>query len=136
MEDYEIRYENQLRETLAKIVGLNHVSVMVNLDSTEQTIYEKNISSKNQDTNETDREGGTRKVEDRTREEQVVIVRNGDKEEALLVRKEKPVIRGVLVVAQGVENVQVKANVVEAVSRVLDVPTHRVSVMPMKSEEE
>lgn len=53
-----------------------------------------------------------------------------------MISKEKPAVAGVLVVAEGVENVQVKAWVVEAVSRVLDVAPHRVSVMPKKMKEE
>ncbi|TSB45393.1 stage III sporulation protein AG [Alkalicoccobacillus porphyridii] len=136
MKDYEDSYENQLRENLEQIVGLNDVSVMINLAETEKQIYEKNASSKNQQTSETDREGGTREVTDQTIDEQTVIVRNGDTEGPLLIQTEKPSIRGVLVVAEGVENAQVKAWVIEAVSRVLDVPAHRISVMPKKSEEE
>ncbi|KMJ55086.1 stage III sporulation protein AG [Bacillus sp. LL01] len=136
MEDYEMRYENQLRDTLEQIVGLSDVSVMINLAESERNIYEKNINARQQNTNETDREGGTRTVDDVTKDEQLVIVRSGDKEEPVLVAKEKPTIRGVLVVAEGVENAQVKSWVIEAVSRVLDVPSHRVSVMPKKVEEE
>ena len=136
MKDYEDSYENQLRENLEQIVGLNEVSVMINLADTEKQIYEKNTSSKNQQTSETDREGGTREVTDQTIDEQTVIVRSGDTEGPLLIQTEKPTIKGVLVVAEGVENVQVKAWVVEAVSRVLDVPAHRISVMPKKSKEE
>ncbi|MDQ0208967.1 stage III sporulation protein AG [Alkalicoccobacillus murimartini] len=136
MKDYEDSYENQLRETLEQIVGLNDVSVMINLAETEKQIYEKNTSSKNQQTSETDREGGTREVTDQTIDEQTVIVRNGDTEEPLLIQTEKPSIKGVLVVAEGVENAQVKAWVLESVSRVLDVPVHRISVMPKKSKEE
>ncbi|NEU29602.1 stage III sporulation protein AG [bacterium LRH843] len=136
MEDYEIRYENQLREVLEQVVGLSDVSVMINLAETERSIYEKNTNTKKQNTDETDREGGTRKVEDESRDEQLVIIRNGDKEEPILTYKEKPEIRGVLVVAKGVENAQIKGWVVEAVSRVLDVPSHRVSVMPKKTKED
>ncbi|WP_209123085.1 stage III sporulation protein AG [Alkalihalobacillus sp. BA299] len=136
MEDYEIRYENQLREVLEQMIGVSDVSIMINLAETEKSVYERNISTKHQKTDETDREGGTRKVDDLTRDEQVVIIRNGDSEEPLLVKKQKPEIRGVLVVAQGTDNIQVKSRVVEAVSRVLDVPAHRVSVMPKKLKEE
>ncbi|GAF16584.1 stage III sporulation protein AG [Bacillus sp. JCM 19046] len=75
MADYEIRYENQLRETLEEIIGVNDVSVSVNLAESEKNIYEKNVRSGNQTTSETDREGGTRKVEDFQDEENVVIVR-------------------------------------------------------------
>lgn len=136
MEDYEMRYENQLKEALEQIVGVSNVTVVVNLDETERRVYEKNVSTKKQITDETDREGGKRKVDDTTRDEQIVIVRNGDKEEPLLIATEKPEIRGVLVVAEGVENLQVKAMVIESVSRVLDVPSHRVSVQPKKKKGE
>ncbi|ARK31401.1 stage III sporulation protein AG [Halalkalibacter krulwichiae] len=136
MEDYERRYENQLKEALEQVVGISDVSVMINLADTERNVYERNTNEKQQNTDETDREGGTRKVEDHSRDEQLVIIRNGDKEEPILVQTEKPTIRGVLVVAKGVENAQVKSWVVEAVSRVLDVPTHRVSVMPKKTKED
>jgi stage III sporulation protein AG len=136
MQDYEMRYENQLKEVLEQVVGISDVSVMINLAETERNVYERNTNEKQQNTDETDREGGTRKVEDLSRDEQIVIVRNGDKEEPILVQTEKPAIRGVLVVAKGVENAQVKSWVVEAVSRVLDVPTHRVSVMPKKTRED
>lgn len=136
MADYESYYESQLRDVLEQIVGVSDVSVMVNLAETEKNVYEKNTSEKTQKTDETDREGGKRVVDDVTKDEQLVIIRNGDKEEPLLQRKEKPTIRGVLVVATGVDNVQVKAWVVEAVSRVLEVPTHRVSVMPKKAKGE
>ncbi|WP_353626115.1 stage III sporulation protein AG [Bacillus sp. JCM 19041] len=136
MADYEMRYENQLRETLAEIIGVNDVSVSINLAESEKNVYETNVRRGRQDTTETDREGGTRQVEDIQEEENVVIVRSGDKEEALIVSKEKPTVAGVLVVAEGVDNVQVKAWVIEAVSRLLDVPAHRVSVLPKKLEEE
>lgn len=136
MADYEMRYENQLREALQEIVGVNNVSIVVNLAESEKQVYEKNVKRGRQETNETDREGGSRKVEDTQEEENVVITRNGDQEEPLVSSKEKPAVAGVLVVAEGVENVQVKAWVVEAVSRVLDVAPHRVSVMPKKMKEE
>ncbi len=134
MQDYEYTYEKQLREALEQIVGVSDVTVMINLAETETKVFERNVSTKQQNTDETDREGGTRKVEDITRDDQVVITRSGDKEEPLIAKIEKPTIRGVLVVAQGVENIQVKTWVVEAVSRVLDVPSHRVSVLPKKSK--
>ncbi len=69
-------------------------------------------------------------VEDENEEQQVVLVRQGDQEVPLLVETRKPEVRGVLVVAKGAEQATVQEWVVQAVSRVLDVPTHRISVMP------
>ncbi|QOY36074.1 stage III sporulation protein AG [Anaerobacillus isosaccharinicus] len=136
MQDYEYTYEKQLRDVLEQIVGVSDVHIMINLAETETKVFERNISTKEQKTDETDREGGKRKVEDVTRDNEVVVIRTGDKEEPLIAKTEKPSIRGVLVVARGVENIQVKTWVVEAVSRVLDVPSHRVSVLPKKSKGE
>ncbi|MDG5788696.1 stage III sporulation protein AG [Evansella sp. AB-P1] len=136
MSEYESFYERQLERALEQVVGVSDVTVVVNLAETERVVYQKNQNIKEQITDETDREGGTREVQDKTKDEQVVIIRNGDREEALVVKTEKPDIRGVLVVANGVENIQVKTWIVEAVSRVLDVPSHRVSVLPKKSKGE
>ncbi|MBU9724168.1 MULTISPECIES: stage III sporulation protein AG [Bacillaceae] len=136
MSDYESFYESQLERALEQVVGISDVSVVVNLAESEKTVFKSNENISEQFTNETDREGGTREVEDRTKDSQVVTIRNGDKEEPLIIKTEKPDIRGVLVVAKGVENIQVKSWVIEAVSRVLDLPSHRISVLPKKTEEE
>ena len=83
-------------------------------------------------TDEIDREGGKRTVEDTSKDEQIVIVRNGDKEVPIVQETKKPQVRGVLVVAQGADNISVKKMIVEAVTRVLDIETHKVAVMPKK----
>jgi len=69
-------------------------------------------------------------VEDETKETKLVYVRQGDQEVPVLVQTKKPEVRGVFIIAKGVENATVKKWVVESVSKVLDVPTYRISVMP------
>ncbi|MCR6106421.1 stage III sporulation protein AG [Salipaludibacillus agaradhaerens] len=135
-EEYEAFYEKELTHALEEIVGVSNVTVMVNTTGTSRQIYQTNDSKKEQLTEETDSEGGSRKVTDSSIDEQVVIVRRGENEEPLLVESQKPDISGVLIVANGVDNIQVKTWVVEAVSRVLDIPSHRVSVMPRKQKED
>ncbi|GGA68093.1 stage III sporulation protein AG [Ornithinibacillus halotolerans] len=130
VEVLEQSYKKQLESMLENINGVSEVTVMVNLDSTNVKVYEKNLIHGQQQTEENDRNGGTRQIEDSTEETQTVIIRQGDKESPVLVQTKKPQVRGVLVTAKGVEKATVKQWVVEAVSRVLDVPTHRVSVMP------
>lgn len=134
MQHYEDAYETQLKEALEGILGVDDVTVVVNVDATEKQILEKNFVTQSQTTTETDREGGTRKVEDASKDEQLVIVRNGEKEIPIVVETKKPEIRGVLVVAKGADNIQVKKWIIEAVTRVLDVPSHRVAVMPKKTK--
>lgn len=134
--DYEAQYENQLKETLENVNGIEDVTVMINLDATESKVFEKNIVVQSQKTDEVDREGGKRNQEDMSRDEQLVIIRNDNQETPIITKTKKPEIRGVLVVAKGAENIEVKQMIVEAVTRVLDVPNHRVSVLPKKSKGE
>ncbi|MBA4535775.1 stage III sporulation protein AG [Bacillus aquiflavi] len=133
---YEKAYENQLKEALEKMIGVEDVTVVVNIDATEKKVLEKNTVTQSQTTDETDQEGGKRKVEDQSKDEQVVIIRNGEKEVPIVLETKKPEIRGVLVVAKGADHIQVKKWIIEAVTRVLDVPSHRVAVMPKKTKEE
>lgn len=128
--DLEKSYEKDLVEMLNKIKGISEVEVMVNLDSTDVKVYEKNLVKGQQSTDESDRNGGTRKVEDNTEDSQAVLVRQGEEEVPLLVQTDKPNVRGVFVVAKGVDHATVKKWTIESVSRVLDVPTHKISVMP------
>ena len=128
--DYEHEYESQMKEALDEMLGVKDVRVVVTIDSSEAQVFEKDRVSKNQTTVETDPQGGQRKVEDASVDEKVVIIRNGDKEVPIVVETKRPQIRGVLVVAHGAENIQIKKSIIEAVTRALGVPSHRVAVVP------
>jgi stage III sporulation protein AG len=136
MIEYENYYENQLREILEEIVGVSNVSVMINLATTERNVYEKNYSEQNQETTETDKAGGERVIKNQSKDEQVVIINDGEKEVPVVEATEKPKVSGVIITAKGAENIKVKQQIVEAVTRVLDVSSHRVSVQPRKIKEE
>lgn len=131
---YEESYEAQLTEMLEGINGVGDVTVFVNVDATDKKVLEKNTVIQSQTTAETDREGGKRTVEDASKDDQIVIIRNGEKEVPIVLETKKPEIRGVLIVAKGAENIQIKKWIIEAVTRALDVPNHRVAVMPKKSK--
>ncbi|MFL6555448.1 MAG: stage III sporulation protein AG [Bacillus sp. (in: firmicutes)] len=130
--EYEEKYESQLKKALQQMLGVKDVTVVVNIDSTDKKVLEKDRVSKSQTTKETDRDGGERNVEEASIDDKLVIIRDGEKEVPIVVETKKPEIRGVLVVAKGAENIQVKKWIVEAVTRALDVPSHRVAVMPKK----
>lgn len=123
-------YEQDLINMLNKIQGVSEAEVMVNLDSSDVNVYERNLISGVQTTNEEDQSGGTRRVEDRTEDTQIVLVRQGDTETPILVQTKQPEVRGVFIVAKGAEQATVKSWIIEAISSVLDVPSHKISVMP------
>lgn len=133
--ELEQAYQTDLAAMLEEVEGISNVEVMVNLEATSEVIYEKNLIVGTQTTIETDQGGGTRNIDDLTEEQQIVVIRQGDQEVPLVVQSKKPTVRGVLVVANGVEQIQIKEWAIEAVSRVLDVPPHRVSIMPRSKGE-
>jgi len=115
---------------LSKVVGVSDVSVIVNLDSTEEEVVQSDTRESAQSTNETDTRGGTRSVNQNNVDKKTSVYRTDQGEQPIIIKRLKPRVRGVLVVAQGVENLQVRALVIEAIQRTLDVPTYRISVLP------
>ncbi|GAB1531001.1 MULTISPECIES: stage III sporulation protein AG [Brevibacillus] len=130
--EYENIYETQLREILASVVGVGEVQVMVNLESTPELVVEKNRNIRSSTNQEMDKEKATRNQNDQSRDEQVVIVQGGKQDAPVIVKTLKPKVRGVLVVAKGADNIQVKAWITEAVQKVLDVPAYKISILPKK----
>lgn len=119
-----------LTEALNALAGVSDVQVVVQLNASDLKIYEKNQTTSYQKTDEDDQNGGTRTVDDETVEDQTVLIRKNNNEEPLLIQTRNPEIRGVLVIAEGVDQIQVKQMVIDSVSRLLDVSTHRIAVMP------
>lgn len=136
MTEYAEYYENQLREVLENISGVGEVSVIVTMGSTEKIIVGKNTNVQSENTTENDREGGTREIQQQSRDENPVIIGSGEGSKPLIIGKQKPDISGVGVVAEGADNVQVKAWIKDTVSRALGVPTHQVIVTPKKTKGE
>lgn len=128
--EIEAHYEKSLQTMLNQIQGVSEVEVMVNVDSTNVQVYEKDLIVGKQSTEETDKNGGRRTVEDETQETKLVFIRQGDQEVPVLVQTKKPEIRGVFIIAKGADNATTKQWIIESVSKVLDVPSYKISVMP------
>ncbi|MDF2815519.1 MAG: stage sporulation protein [Paenibacillus sp.] len=130
--DYEHAYQSAIRDILQSIVGVGDSDVLVTIESTEETVLQNNSKESQQITTEKDTNGSHRNITDVTRSGEVVLYELSGNQTPLVVKRIKPKIRGVVVVAKGAENVTVKQMIVEAVSRGLDVPPHRISVLPRK----
>jgi stage III sporulation protein AG len=129
MEDH---YETQLKELLDEMVGVKDATVVVMLDSTVVKVYEKDVKKQSSTTDETDQHGGKRNSTTNQSDEKVVIIQDENGDHPIIVTTEMPKVRGVGIVADGAENLQVKQWIREVVTRVFDVPSHKVSVMPKK----
>jgi len=132
IKEYEDFYNTSLKEILEEIAGVGEVAVMVNLDSSEERVYQKNIHVETQVTDEKDHQGGNRNVDDQARDEEVVMISGSNGEQPIIVKTLKPTVRGVVVVASGADNAKVKSWIYDAVQRALDVPAYKISVVPKK----
>ncbi|MFS0722761.1 stage III sporulation protein AG [Paenibacillus sp. 1P07SE] len=124
--------EQRLQEILEKIVGVGTVDVLVTIDSTEETVVQRNQKESEQITDETDRNGGKRHVASTTTDGQVVLYEVEGEKRPFVTKTIKPRIRGILIVARGAEDPTVRGLLMEAVQRGVQVPAHRISVVPSK----
>ena len=78
--EYEVYLQNEMKEALEMITGVEDVKVVIYVDATEKKEFERNKVTQRQVTEEADQEGGKRVVEDTSVDEQLVIIKDGDKE--------------------------------------------------------
>ena len=81
-----ISLEEKLEDILSKIEGVGSVKVFINYSESSETVAMYNENSKTSTTEETDKSGGTRKVE-QTDSQKEVIIRNRMEPKHLLSKK-------------------------------------------------
>lgn len=125
--------ENRLKTLLSQVEGVGKVDVMITYSSAGENVPAYDIKKSTEDTEEKDSEGGTRNVNQEQYESTLAYEesQSGGKTPVILKRIE-PEIKGVLVVAEGADNVEVRDRIFSAVSVVLDVPKHKVQVVQRK----
>ncbi len=118
----------QVSQILNQVQGAGQVSVNVTLESGPELDYTRNESASQTNIQERDNNGGTRLTTEANEKSEVVFSQKYD--EALINKEIGPQIKGVLVVAEGASDPRIKAELGKAVQTMLDVPAHRVMVLP------
>lgn len=131
-DDYRVRLERELTETLSRVKGVGKVVVLVTLESGAGGVYGENRETTARRTTEQDAAGGRREVEENTSRTEVVVTREGQGERPLLLVERKPRLRGVMVIAEGAADPRLREQLVLALQAGLDVAAHRIAVLPMK----
>ncbi|WP_027624677.1 stage III sporulation protein AG [Clostridium lundense] len=126
----ELRYE--LKNILQQTEGVGRVEVMIYFASGEEQVPALNINDSVNSTEEIDNEGGRRQTTQKNNGSTVVITNNGDKTQPLIVKKNKPKVTGVLIVAEGAEDKVIEYRIRKAVTNLFDVTDNKVNVYPMK----
>lgn len=129
--DYEKYLNAELERVLSLIDGAGRVTVSVTLEAGPRYDYAVNENTTERKTEETDKAGASRVINEIIRSLQMVLTRQGSSlEKPVLEQIERPVVRGVLVVAPGAGDSRVRARLTEAVQTFLNIPAYRVQVVP------
>ena len=121
----------ELEDILSNINGVGKVKVMITYSETSKTIPVYNEESSQQDTEETDSEGGTRKITQTDTKKEVIYEENGDKKTLITQSVISPTVEGAIITAEGAGDVTVKTNIIQAVSAVTGLSTHKIQVFEM-----
>lgn len=127
---YEEKLEKRLMNMLVRMEGVGEVSVMVTLRATEEKILAQDTNSSSQKTEDKDLSGST-KVTEQTQLKNDVVLQSGNT--PYVTKTYVPEVQGVFILAQGADNSQTKNQIIEAVSKLLDVPVHKISVEKKKN---
>ncbi len=132
---YITEMENKLESILRKVSGIGEVEVMITLKNSRELIPLKDRPYTQEGVNEDDGEGGSRTNNSIQREESTVLVTNEDgKEEPYIVQEIEPEIEGVVVIAEGGDDAQIRMDIMEAAEVLFNVPAHKVKVMKMRND--
>lgn len=133
-QEYEEQYETRIKDILEKMIGVGKVDVLVNIESTEEITVYRNMREMQQTTDEKDRNGASRQVNELSRSGEIVMYKTGGNDAPIIIKTIKPQIRGIVIVANGAENEVVKQMIMDAVRKGLDVAPHRISILPRKQQ--
>nr|WP_246578353.1 stage III sporulation protein AG [Clostridium frigoris] len=129
--DYESQLENELKLTLEGIQGVGKVQVMIYSESGEESVPAVNVNDSNSVTKEDDTTGGTRNITQANNGSTVVMSNDGNATAPLIVKKIKPIITGVCVVAEGSGVKITELRIRQAVINLFNLPESKVNVYPM-----
>lgn len=129
---YEDALESKLANLLAQVKGAGTVSVNITLETSGVQEHAKNITKETKTIQEKDTSGGIRTTTETKESEQVLLSKENGADKPVMIREYKPVIKGVLVVAEGAYDSTVKANLTKAIESGLGIPPYKITVLPQR----
>lgn len=124
--------ENQLKRILQQVEGVGMVDVAITLESTGSKTVEKDTPDSSS-SSEKSGGGESEKSENRSIQEETVYLEDADGTKTPYVIKETmPEVRGVLVIAQGADDLSIVEEIKEAAMALFHLDAHKIKVMKMK----
>ena len=129
---YEEILEGKLGAVLTKVKGAGAVAVHITLENSSTQEHAKNVVKESKVIQEKDASGGIRTTTETKESEQILVGKENGTDRPVIVREMKPIIKGVLVIAEGAYDSTVKANLTKAIEAGLGIPSYRITVLAQR----
>jgi len=126
---YKEDLEQRLTDILTNVDGVGQVKVMVTLDGENS----KSIAYNETTSGSSSTDNTSRSSEQTTVSKDAVLVKEGTETSPYTLEDKYPQVLGVVVVADGAQNVYVKSYITNAVKTALNISAHKVVVLPMEN---
>ena len=123
--------EEKLKNILSKIQGVGNVEVCLNYSESSEIVAMYNENSKVSTTEESDKSGGNRKIQETDTQKDIIYQEENGKKTPITQKTIQPKIEGAIITAKGVNNATIKNNVIQAVEVVTGLATHKIQVFEM-----
>ena len=130
--EYVLQLETKLSKILSNISGAGQVSVMIAVEGSSQLIIATSTEERNNSTSTTQSGGVINSNTSVTIIETPILVSTQGTNSPLVLQEIKPTVKGVIVVAQGADNIRVKLELLRAVVALLGVDSENIEIFTGK----
>lgn len=126
--------QTNLENILTKISGVGKVNVLITYSQSSEVVPLYDETTSETSTEETDTSGGKRVTTDTNKQKQAIMQENTSGEKGVITQKTvSPKIEGAIIIAQGGDNANVKAQIIQAVEAATGLATHKIQVFKMNN---
>lgn len=122
--------ENKIVQLLSKVKGAGNVAVSVTLEGGSSKETAQNVTKETKTIEEKDASGGIRTTTEAKESNQILMSKENGMDKAIVIREVNPEIKGVMVVADGAVNSNIKADLTKAVATGLGIASYKITVLP------
>ena len=123
--------EKNLETILSRIQGVGEVKVFINYSESSEVVPMYNEASKNSNTEETDTQGGIRKIQEQDSQKEIIYKEENGEKVPITKKIVEQKVQGAIITAKGASDVNIKTSIIQAVEAVTGLATHKIQVFEM-----
>lgn len=130
----EAELETRLQEVLSCIRGAGRVEVMITYDTSREIVPAMTTNVNSTGSESSNGDGSSSSSQQSTESTEPATVSGSGGNEPIVLKEIEPQVRGVIVVAEGAADINVRMDLQRAVRAVLDIPLSRIEVFERSAQ--